>query len=780
MKKNIFQGVFILITFFLLTLIYLFPLMQGLILLPLDMLVSNYSPGEILVKNPYMQDSIVQLFPWKHLVFQSFQNHMIPFWNPYQLMGMPFMAGMKPMVFYPLNIFYIFGEINAWHLLLFSQIFLSLLFTYLLARSFKLGIWISIFASLVFSLNTLMMGVLEFGSDGHALLWFPLLILCAKKYLEEQKGKYLSILGCAIGISIFAGQLQYTGYTLILLASFIFYYGYSLKTRISTYIFLALSVIFGFGLSAVQLLPGLELFSHSMRGITDSYNVFVGGLDQPVQILRLFAPDFFGNPVTRDATIGYIESIGYFGIIPLFFSVYAIFFVRKNIFVTFFTIVTLISLLLAMQGIGQVVYFLHIPLISSGEGDRIFSVVYLSCAILSGFGLTEFLLTKNRKRNLISISLFFLLFAIILLGRIVFDRISAKAFLHNVQFTILIFAIFFIGTLLFSFLKKKIKLTGALFLLFVVGLTYADLFRVGYHFLTFSNKKFLYPQMKVTKYIKDQSKNTLARNIGLTEPELATYVGVYTIETYNPLYLQRNGELLQALQKKNPKDLPKKNKYFISNGISKDENLKFALDFLGVSQIVVNKDANPSNVFFNSPKFQNDFVSLYKDERYAVYNNITAYPRFGLYYKDVISKNDAKTLMLLANRKIDFRNTIILDQDLPMTLQKGTGTAKLVNSNLNSQTFQITSTQEGLFYISDTYFPGWKAIVDGQPLKIYRANYNFRAVIIPKGSSRLTFTYVPTNFFLGIFVSCISVILLSCFLFLPKRFYNLFSSPLVQ
>ncbi len=772
MKNNLKHIILIIIVFFALTLIYLFPLLQGLVLLPLDMLVSNYSPwyspGEILVKNPYMQDSIVQLFPWKHLVFQSFQNLMIPFWNPYQLMGMPFMAGMKPMVFYPLNIFYLFGEINAWHLLLFSQIFLSLLFMYLLARSFKLGVAASVLAGFVFGLNTLMMGVLEFGSDGHALLWLPLIILCAKKYLEEKRGKYLFILGSAIGISIFAGQLQYTGYILLFLSAFIVYYGSSLKSSIATYVILFFAVFLGIGLSAVQLLPGLELFSHSLRGIADSYSVFVEGLDQPIQTLRLFAPDFFGNPVTRDASIGYIESVGYFGIIPLFFSLYAIFFVQKNIFVRFFTITTVVSLLLSLQGIGQILYFLHIPLLSSGEGDRIFSLVYPSCGILSGFGLTEFIAEKNKKRGILSIGLFLLLFILIIGGKIIFDHTSAKAFIHNVQFTVVILAVFFTGGLLFIFLKKKIAIAGAIFLLFVVLLTYGDLFRLGYHFLTFSNKKFLYPQMGVTKYIKDQSKNTLARNIGLTEPDIATYLGVYTIETYNPLYLQRSGELLQVLQRKKPTDLPKKNKYFITNGISEDINLKFALDFLGVSQVVVNKDANPSSVFFNSPDFQKEFTQIYKDNRYVVYNNAAAFPRFGLYYQDFIAQNDSQTLALIDRRKLDFRKTIILNEDLPTKLQKGTGSVKLAESNLNSQTFLINSTQAALFYISDTFYPGWQATINKQQTKIYRANYNFRAVLIPKGTSTLSFTYIPDNFFLGIVISCISFVSLFCFLWIPE------------
>ena len=646
---------------------------------------------------------------------------------------------------------------------------------YLLARSFKLSMFASIFASFVFALNTLMIGVLEFGSDGHALLWLPVFLLCAKKFIDDKKGMYLTLLGLAIGISIFAGQLQYTGYALVLLSAFIIYYGYSLRTTIATYTLLFVAVLLGIGISAVQLLPGMELFSHSYRGNGNSYHVFAGGLNKPYQIFRLFSPDFFGNPVTRDSTIGYIESLGYFGIIPLFFVLYAMIFVWKNTIVKFFSITAIVSLLLSVQGIGLFLYFLHIPLLTSGEGDRIFSLVYPSCALLAGFGLTEFLTSKSFKRNLISIGAFLLIFIAVLGGTMLAhhtDTSFVKPFIHNIQFSGLILGVFLVGTGVYLLLRKRIAVLGLVFVIFVLALTYTDLFRMGYRFLTFSNEKFLYPQMPVISYMQQHEKNTLARNIGLTEPELATYLNVYTVEAYNPLYLQRSAEVMQALQKQNTNILPM-NKYFVSKGA----NLKYALDFLGVSYIVDDKDANPSIDFFNSTKFQDVFPLVYKDDRYAVYKNSTAFPRFSLYYHDTVINNDSDTLATIAKRDTDLRNTVLLQKKLPITLQKGTGTVTLLSNNINSQTFRATTTRPALFYISDTFYPGWQAAVNNTKIKIYQANYNFRAVLIPKGTSIITFTYVPDYFMLGSMLSLASLILLCCFTIKPfKSFITSISS----
>ncbi|MBI5123680.1 hypothetical protein HZA75_07515 [Candidatus Roizmanbacteria bacterium] len=193
--KKVLKAVFIPLIFLVLTILYVFPLLQGLILLPLDLLISNYAPwsapNTILLKNPYMQDSIVQLFPWRHLVFESLTHSIIPLWNPYQQLGAPFMANMKPLVFYPLNIFFIFGEIPAWHLLLFGQLFLSMLFCYLLARDFKLKILPSILVALSFGLNSFMIGLLQFGSDAQTMVWWPLILLFTKRFLESTKRWYL-------------------------------------------------------------------------------------------------------------------------------------------------------------------------------------------------------------------------------------------------------------------------------------------------------------------------------------------------------------------------------------------------------------------------------------------------------------------------------------------------------------------------------------------------------------------------------------------------------------
>jgi hypothetical protein len=80
-------------------------------------------------------------------------------------------------------------------------------------------------------------------------------------------------------------------------------------------------------------------------------------------------------------------------------------------------------------------------------------------------------------------------------------------------------------------------------------------------------------------------------------------------------------------------------------------------------------------------------------------------------------------------------------------------------SERNNRLQLFVNTEEGSFLVlSDTYFPGWKAYLDGNPVKIFRANYNFRAVSIPPGKHEVKFVYHPMSVKLGVLVTSLGII----------------------
>ena len=81
---------------------------------------------------------------------------------------------------------------------------------------------------------------------------------------------------------------------------------------------------------------------------------------------------------------------------------------------------------------------------------------------------------------------------------------------------------------------------------------------------------------------------------------------------------------------------------------------------------------------------------------------------------------------------------------------------------------QTHSTQSGYLFLSDTYYPGWKAFLDNHPIPIYRAMEAFRAVEVPADTHQVIFEYCPFSFTLGWITSLLTVILLTFSYFLLK------------
>jgi hypothetical protein len=66
----------------------------------------------------------------------------------------------------------------------------------------------------------------------------------------------------------------------------------------------------------------------------------------------------------------------------------------------------------------------------------------------------------------------------------------------------------------------------------------------------------------------------------------------------------------------------------------------------------------------------------------------------------------------------------------------------------------------GLLVLADSYFPGWQATLDGEPLEIHPANHLFRGVMVPAGQHRIRFTYRPRRLMLGIAASGLGAVVL--------------------
>lgn len=68
---------------------------------------------------------------------------------------------------------------------------------------------------------------------------------------------------------------------------------------------------------------------------------------------------------------------------------------------------------------------------------------------------------------------------------------------------------------------------------------------------------------------------------------------------------------------------------------------------------------------------------------------------------------------------------------------------------------EVNATVPGFLVVLDSYYPGWKAYVDGRESGILRANYAFRAVEVPAGIHTVALSYSPRSFQVGFAVTAI-------------------------
>ncbi|MEE8380426.1 MAG: YfhO family protein, partial [Thermodesulfobacteriota bacterium] len=77
------------------------------------------------------------------------------------------------------------------------------------------------------------------------------------------------------------------------------------------------------------------------------------------------------------------------------------------------------------------------------------------------------------------------------------------------------------------------------------------------------------------------------------------------------------------------------------------------------------------------------------------------------------------------------------------------------------------SPGQSFLILSDTYYPGWKAFIDGRETTIYKTNGIVRGTFVSPGTHLVRFVYSPLSFKIGTLVSIstlLPLILLSIFL----------------
>jgi hypothetical protein len=151
-----------------------------------------------------------------------------------------------------------------------------------------------------------------------------------------------------------------------------------------------------------------------------------------------------------------------------------------------------------------------------------------------------------------------------------------------------------------------------------------------------------------------------------------------------------------------------------------------------------------------------------------IYENVDARPRAFVVNDAHVAANDDEAIRMMQDTQFDPSQSVVLigDQGAGGRGQgagngdQGSGIRDQANSPAHLVAYEpehitidVTAQQDAYLVLTDAYYPGWSATIDGQPAAIERADIAFRVVKVPAGQHRVEMRYEPQSFRVGLLIS---------------------------
>jgi hypothetical protein len=144
------------------------------------------------------------------------------------------------------------------------------------------------------------------------------------------------------------------------------------------------------------------------------------------------------------------------------------------------------------------------------------------------------------------------------------------------------------------------------------------------------------------------------------------------------------------------------------------------------------------------------------------YRRVPGAQRARLVPQAIAADSVTEALRVLGSPSFDPNREVVLEGPPEIARLEGGGGAAEVfaGRDPNRLDVKVEAVAGGWLVLSDIWYPGWRASVDGAPADSYPADGAFRAVWVPPGSSTVTWLYQPTSFRVGVLVSAGALVIL--------------------
>ena len=730
-------------------------------------------------------DAIRQHLPWHKLTFDEIKtNFSLPLWNPYSFSGTPHLANIQTFIFNPINIlFLLLPMFEAWIIFIILQVPFTIYFTYLFTKSLGLSKWPSLMSGIAFVFSSYFINWIEIGIVGYSILWLPLILYAIQKVIETPKTRFLILLILSSAAAIFAGHIQTTVFIFAVGVSYYFAKHAFTKKRNNKKIagIFITWFLLTFLITAIQTIPALEFYLNSPLVEPLAKHVFSINSMPLKNLIALFAPDFFGNPATNNFwSVMYGDATPHIGVLPLFFAVFAIIAVKRWE-VKFFAGMALVILFYATRSpLFLLIDKINIPLLTGTTAARSMFVFCFALSILSGMGLEEIIRAKKGKKTFyVLIIVFLVIYSLLVLFTIFYPNFSESENVEknlmvtkrNLILPTLIFIslpVSLVAVKIFSKFKLTVFKSSWLIIIFA-----STIFGGIYQFnkgQPSSPKQFFFPSHPIFSWLQNNASiNRFHGDLtAKTWNNIPMYFNLYSAEGYGVFRVKRYAGLFAAQE---TGDVPEYYERSTAEFSETDANNKKRLyNLLGIKYFLSKDDLARVVINIDYDKPNEDVKLVWQEGKFKIYEREAVLPRFFLTNNYVVSPNDNQTINKIYDGNFNLR-TLLLEEEpnLRILPDSDSKEAKLALYTPNEVSLDISTPTNSLFFISDTYYPGWKAYVDSKEIKIYRAHYAFRAVAIPAGAKKLEFKYEPMSFKIGYALTAIGAISTALFAYMSNK-----------
>jgi Bacterial membrane protein YfhO len=729
-------------------------------------------------------DLTFYFYPYRNFMVESVHRSVIPLWNPYVQLGFPFFATLQTSLFYPFSLLYYllpFDRAFSWFLIVHFP--LAAFFMYLLAREFKQSQAASFASGLTFAFSGYLLSVLHMPTTLEAVTWLPLVMLfwnrmiksefpnvriseqgiLINKYIVRIFGFRISdfiALALLLALMFLGGEptiLYGTGW---LLLGYLVYIKYGRWRELGQGILaLASAFVLAGLLTAVQLLPFIELLFHSSRQAGISFKEAAGFSLRPRELLELVFPYLFVLSKFPWVSMSWVK-LPYLGVVPAGLALFGLGLDRSRL--TRWLAWTLVFLFLIVLGSRSPlpVYYLLYKLVPGFNLLRypakfLFLIVFL-LSLLTGRGIDRLSAEPARLKKIISglsaglilaaalyllLSSFpgltFKLFAP-LLAEAAKDKLADCVRLVTVPRDVANLGILAGFLALFTgwlALYYKKALGRGLFAAGLAALVFLDLYTASAG-ISLSVKAETYRQAPPA-------------NVRIMLADKSLFRFLVSPDIFLRSHFELGGEFqdyglaLQYLRDRLTADqgmlyhLSDANGYESIIGADGDKLFKkiWGLDSLAGVRIL--DLINVKYLVTGGPFPQRGYRLLtrkrdpMKGGEILLYRNTNVLPRGFFVPVAVVVPSREAALDAVFRPGFDPRRAVVLEEK--------------VNS------------PGGFWFTSEWFYPGWRAFVDGKEAPIYRADYMFRAVPVPPGFHEVRFVYDPPLFRLGTIISLVTL-----------------------